>query len=282
MNVEEILLIFNNAKGYFPTAALNAALEQKEAITPALLSILEDIVSNYESADLDRMDYVFALNILSKFREKKAFPYILALASLPEKYSEDIFGDMITENLASFIVSTYDDNLDAIKKVIEDPNINQWSRNSAMKSLLGLVAIKKLTREEVNAYVRTLFYTSLIDDYDFSTNLVRVATELYPDDLNLEINQMFTDDRVDRFCIRQEDVLECLLEDKETFLLKNIDKNPFHLPLDNVENAMGWMQVFIPERKSLNLYARTTPKVGRNEFCACGSGKKFKKCCLVR
>ena len=25
---------------------------------------------------------------------------------------------------------------------------------------------------------------------------------------------------------------------------------------------------------------RTPPKVGRNELCPCGSGKKFKKCCL--
>ena len=24
---------------------------------------------------------------------------------------------------------------------------------------------------------------------------------------------------------------------------------------------------------------RETPKVGRNEACPCGSGKKFKKCC---
>ncbi len=26
--------------------------------------------------------------------------------------------------------------------------------------------------------------------------------------------------------------------------------------------------------------ARATPKVGRNEPCPCGSGKKFKKCCV--
>lgn len=24
---------------------------------------------------------------------------------------------------------------------------------------------------------------------------------------------------------------------------------------------------------------RTTPKIGRNELCHCGSGKKYKKCC---
>jgi uncharacterized protein YecA (UPF0149 family) len=27
-------------------------------------------------------------------------------------------------------------------------------------------------------------------------------------------------------------------------------------------------------------FKRTTPKVGRNEPCPCGSGKKYKKCCF--
>ena len=35
-------------------------------------------------------------------------------------------------------------------------------------------------------------------------------------------------------------------------------------------------------RNSVNivLFKRRTPKVGRNEPCPCGSGKKYKKCCL--
>lgn len=28
-------------------------------------------------------------------------------------------------------------------------------------------------------------------------------------------------------------------------------------------------------------YRRTAPKVGRNDPCPCGSGKKHKKCCLA-
>jgi preprotein translocase subunit SecA len=28
-------------------------------------------------------------------------------------------------------------------------------------------------------------------------------------------------------------------------------------------------------------YVRATPKIGRNEPCPCGSGKKHKKCCLA-
>ncbi len=27
-------------------------------------------------------------------------------------------------------------------------------------------------------------------------------------------------------------------------------------------------------------YVRETPRIGRNDPCPCGSGKKYKKCCL--
>ncbi|OQX88703.1 hypothetical protein B6D60_01480 [candidate division KSB1 bacterium 4484_87] len=31
--------------------------------------------------------------------------------------------------------------------------------------------------------------------------------------------------------------------------------------------------------KKVETYHRETPKVGRNDPCPCGSGKKYKKCC---
>jgi uncharacterized protein YecA (UPF0149 family) len=31
---------------------------------------------------------------------------------------------------------------------------------------------------------------------------------------------------------------------------------------------------------SVVTYQRAAPKVGRNDACPCGSGKKYKKCCL--
>jgi hypothetical protein len=36
----------------------------------------------------------------------------------------------------------------------------------------------------------------------------------------------------------------------------------------------------LDERKNIVPFKRDTPKVGRNEPCPCGSGKKYKKCCL--
>jgi hypothetical protein len=33
------------------------------------------------------------------------------------------------------------------------------------------------------------------------------------------------------------------------------------------------------EKKEIETYTREAPKVGRNDPCPCGSGKKYKKCC---
>ncbi len=37
-----------------------------------------------------------------------------------------------------------------------------------------------------------------------------------------------------------------------------------------------------PDRmqRDVNTVRRTEPRVGRNDACPCGSGKKYKKCCL--
>jgi uncharacterized protein len=45
------------------------------------------------------------------------------------------------------------------------------------------------------------------------------------------------------------------------------------------ERVMAMMEWWLPIRKERSTIRREDPKVGRNDFCPCGSGKKFKKCC---
>jgi uncharacterized protein len=39
------------------------------------------------------------------------------------------------------------------------------------------------------------------------------------------------------------------------------------------------MAYWLPQRKRASTLRREAPKVGRNDDCPCGSGRKFKKCC---
>jgi uncharacterized protein len=45
------------------------------------------------------------------------------------------------------------------------------------------------------------------------------------------------------------------------------------------ECAAALMEHWLPQRKRASTLRREAPKVGRNDDCPCGSGKKFKKCC---
>jgi uncharacterized protein YecA (UPF0149 family) len=37
---------------------------------------------------------------------------------------------------------------------------------------------------------------------------------------------------------------------------------------------------FLPDENAHVTVRRETPKIGRNDPCPCGSGKKYKKCCM--
>lgn len=295
MQLDEILNHFNDPKGQFPKEALNAALNQQEEITPHLLNILKNVIADHESIKMEQMDYIFSLYVLSKFREKEAFPYILAMASLPGELPEDLLGDCITEALARFIVSTFNGDLLSIKTLIENPELNEWSRNAALYSLVGLFAIGKLKREELIDYLRYLFHSPLADDEEFITRLVNIAADIYPEELMDEINQAFDKDKVDIYHVDKKWIAKILEKGKEECLSKYVYNDHFHLPIDDVEEDMGWMSAFEkPQKKhfispssyenfiseTATTYTRLTPKVGRNEPCPCGSDKKFKKCCL--
>ena len=248
MDIEEILKCFNHPNS-LPIEALNAAQKMQEKITPRLLSILEHTLLNYKNISFVQMDYIFALYLLSKFREKKAFPYVIALARLPGRWPEKLLDEGLTEGLASFIILTFNDDLSAIKNLIEDPTLNEWSRHEALNSLLGLVALKKLQRGDLIAYLRFLFHSPLAEDEFFVTHLVEVASDLYPEELMDEINKAFDGYYVDDFFIEKSDIDKVLEQGKEETLLKNIYNNAYYLPIEDLEKKMLWISDFYAEQE---------------------------------
>ena len=46
------------------------------------------------------------------------------------------------------------------------------------------------------------------------------------------------------------------------------------------EKENGQWRFFDADRVQIGTYRRAEPKIGRNDPCSCGSGKKFKKCCM--
>lgn len=96
------------------------------------------------------------------------------------------------------------------------------------------------------------------------------------------IKRWFDDKRIDDSIVSYDEVLACVDEPVAS---------PPALPGCTVAEISGWAwfkdgpdESFFtddPENSSAPglTYCRPEPKVGRNDACPCGSGKKFKKCC---
>ncbi len=266
MTIPEILDTFGQRNEYFPHRAINAARSKRQEITPVLINIVKDTVENYKQFPEKNLAIIYALFLLSEFREVAAFSQILALARLPDRYPEIILGDWLLDGLPQFIVSTYTGDTLAIKALIEDKSVHVEARDAGMRALLGLFGQGKLERGEIISFFKQLFHSPLSQEKQFVTHLINNATDMYPEELLPEIEKAFRDGRVDLRYIHLDDVHRDLERGKEACLERFIYTNPWIKPVENL-------------KKEMMLKCKADPAVGRNDPCPCYSGKKFKKCC---
>jgi len=283
MSAEKFCTWFEAKK--YPALALHMALEHREESVPFLLELLDDVLDEYETIDVQRHDFVIALYVLSKMREPLAFDYVIEFAQLPSKWAEKLLEDVVNFALARFIVSTYNGDFSVIKKTIEDESLYIWCRGAALDSLLGLIVVGKISRGEVVEYFRTLLRSGLIDDEIFATLLVDGASLLDPNGLSNEIKNAFNKKVVDSFMISEDEFHEnCLLSEDE-LQEKFIDFCNDFAPIEDLDEALDWLYQGDGDDEDEDGFehedtVRNEEKIGRNEPCPCESGKKYKRCCL--
>lgn len=286
----------------FPEVAIESALNKQIEITPILLKFLDEVIDNYESIEDFYFGHLHALYLLARFREKQAFDRAIKIMSLPNDWPENLLGDTITEDLHNIVASLYDGDLASIHAIIENPKLNTWSRNAALKTLLVFVKEKILEREDVILYFETLFdHPSFKDDMDAITNLVNACCDLYPSELQNKIQCAFDRGIVDDFVVDMKWVKSILSNSQEAALEKFLnDKHYSLINDDDVRSVKNWacfsekigkgiendLEYHKPEKTSYHdtqvfSPVRTLPKIGRNDPCPCNSGKKYKKCCIL-
>jgi len=195
------------------------------------------------------------------------------------------------------IASTYNGDISLVYNMIENEKINVWSRSAGINGLLALVANKYISRDSVIEYFRKLFNSSFVNNEEFTAMLIQACIDLYPEELLPEIKKAFANDMVEEVFVNIDDVKYALTVDKKIALQRNLINNVHYRPIEDVKEAMEWMAAFQADDDfTFNLideinsddsryinheqHERIFLKIGRNEPCICGSGKKFKKCCM--
>jgi len=287
MEIKEVLSELEYNKGYFPYEAIQEAIAQKEKIVPELLKILENAEKSIHQIEEqpNYMAHIYAMFLLAQFREKRAYPLIVNLFSHPGDTSDNIAGDFICEDLPRVLASVCHGDTALIKQLIENRNVDEYVRDAGLKALLVLVVNGKKTREEVMDYYKSLFREKLEREYSMVWNgLISCCCYLHPKEVYEDIKKAYEEFLVDPIFITLNDVKDILNkgEDKTPNRLKDDIHYKF---IDDTISEMEWWACFHPEKK-----VKTKPfkqsekkskrkKIGRNDPCPCGSGKKYKKCC---
>ena len=147
----EILRELDACEGRFPRTAILEAVEQREAITPALLAVLEQVAAD-PAAFAERREGMldfFALYLLAQFREKRAYPLLARILAAPGEVPEKIAGDIITEDLHRIFASTYDGDPRPLERLVEGDAVDEYVRSAAIRTFLVLEATGQMSREAV-------------------------------------------------------------------------------------------------------------------------------------
>lgn len=286
-------------KGTFPKKEIEELIKRQEEAVPYLIKYLEEFKNNYEKYidDGNYIGHIYATFLLAQFKEKSLFKIFLELIRLPGEIPFDLYGDSITEDTARILGTVYDGKIDEIKDLIQDSLVNEYVRGQGAHTLLMLVLNGILDREEVVEHFKYLLEGGLKDrNTEVITSIVCCATDLHPKESYESIKRCFDKGEVSTFTIDLKSV-EMELKQEKGIVISRCKRNEHNKFITDAIESMSWWACFKEDNEKKksneaysfdyekaakvleNLTKGEIIKIGRNDPCPCGSGKKYKKCC---
>ena len=275
----------------FPKEAFRVITENEEAAKPYLREALEKAIQEQTDLDGDYQLHFYALFLLGQFQDKAAFQKITELVSLPPDVVDYLIGDTITSGLSDILYNTYDGNLTQLKQMVADTKIDEFVRADALEVMGQLYLDGEISETDWKSFLAQTIHDA--QEYDHVCNKIAdLICRCHFVDMLPEIRYMFDHDLMDEGDLGDYD--SCV-----DFMFKyDEDEEPFcKKPINAAEYLKSWAmftdgdtkipdmsekdleKMFRAMERTLNPPMRKQ-KIGRNNPCPCGSGKKYKFCCM--
>jgi hypothetical protein len=248
--IDDILKSFEIFDGVYKREQVDVAIGRKDEITPFLIDILMKIVSN-PTKFIEIENYyahIYALMLLGSFKENKAHKVIVDLFNLPEDILEELFGELMVEDLPAIFFRTSHGRFDLIKTLALNKEAAVSSRDAALKALVFAVAEGVFPREELVFLLDQLFKDNPISySWDFGDRLAHHVHDIYPEELMDTIEQAYKDELISPGFISYHDFENALKAGKEKCYEKirlNLQENS----LDDLHARMSWWACFRQEK----------------------------------
>lgn len=278
----------------FPKAAFQVITANKEEAIPYLREAVEHALSKRTDLETNYQLHFYALYLLGEFQDRESFSKIMELVSLPGDDVEYLIGDCITTGLPDILYNTYDGNIELLKESIQNSKINEFVRAGMLDVMGQLYFDGSLAEADWRDFLRQNVHDGR--DYDYLYNAIgHVLCRCHFFDMLPEIRYMFERDVIDEIVMGNYDsYVDAMFryrEDEKSFckapmnaaeMLKTwamFSKEPDNAKTDNSELDLD--KLLRIKMREENIQSKKI-KIGRNDPCPCGSGKKYKFCCLKK
>ncbi len=269
----------------------------RESLLEDLKLIVEDSILRYSFfLENEPADFVIhAFNLLAELDTQEQLPLILHVLSQNEDYIDSYFGFYITEYIWITIYRLGQNQIDLLSKFMLQLGLCTYSKTEVSKAVAQIAIHQPARREEVILWYQRIFesYSKAtlkdnIIDSDLIGLMVGDVMDFQGKELLPVIRELFNLGYVSESICGNLETVEHniglpahnssqmkLLNLFEIYGEMNKEAAPFNSPKLNLGDQSN-----VYENPPLQAPKTNEPKIGRNEPCSCGSGKKYKKCCL--
>ena len=276
-----------------PIEAIRAADEDRAAMVPKFLRAFEQCAT----ADFTtKRALLVAFHLLGQWREKRAYRPLAAFLRRPVEEVDPILGDAITVTAHRVMASVFDGDPTPLYDIILAPEADEFIRGRMCATLAMVTMRGELPRAEAERFLRSCDVglqpredCFVWDGWQSAIAMLGLV------ELKSMVKQAFDDGRIDPSWLEFEDFLKDLQDGVDGKPPQIAAHDEYELFGDTIEELKGWAS-FQPRQKKKNKPGRDAwsarhwsgggtvrnplRDIGRNDPCPCGSGKKFKKCCI--
>lgn len=288
----EVLVLYHFGLDLPRKELLNILSLPHDTLASDLEKMLEDSVERFHEwsmLDLENENSYFlihALLILMEIKAEESLPKVLDFLSYDEEILEFYLGEFVTDHLWQCLYKLGAFQTEKLKSFLLLPAINTYCRTATFEALSYIARKFPERREEILKIFDDLFLAYIEADPEdeiIDEEYLGIAVWDLVDHKMVEmlpkVKILFKKGYVNpKICGTYIEVERDIYGTVNESLL-NKEKNVF-----SIYEEFNQTEISFSERPKISASSQSVlkevQKVGRNDFCPCGSGKKYKKCCL--
>lgn len=220
---------------------------------------------------------IHAIFILALIRNREALQLLLDTI----RYRNEELSDWLTENVSSLLVAFGKEAIEPLKEFTEDETLESFARSTATTALKVLARNFPQYENDIKLHLIKLLKST--EDDAFAGLVADDLASFHDPSVLPDIHRAFEMERIDGMVIGEEEIIDTInnvYHDIDEAEFKRNTEDPLnHFSRRNIEYLHNLHYVRSKEKYVKPAEVKPSKeKIGRNDPCPCGSGKKYKKC----